>query len=142
MNKEIETLKEEFEYILQTQIETTSKEDFGVTTDVKEWLNVIKSEKHRDALKSIDSNENLDYEIITNAEAYALAPVVSYKGKTIAMEVIRGENLEDIKNKLKRKKYILYASYYNLSIHKLVDFEFEKLENPKLQYGVRCSILD
>ena len=142
MNTEIKTLKEEIENILQTQVETTPKEDFGVTTKVEEWLNFVKSEKNKDDLKSINYFVNLDYEIITNAEAYALGPVVSYKGKTIAMGFIKGENPEDIKNKLEGKRYILYIPLYKLTTHKIVEFEFEKLENSELQYGVRCSILE
>jgi hypothetical protein len=141
MNTEIETLTNEIEQSLP-KFEETKLEDFGVTTDVKEWLSCIKSEKINDSLKSVGSVANLDYEIITNAEAYALGPVVSYKGETLAMEFIKGENLEDIKNKLEGKKYILYIPFYELTTHKLVNFEFEKLENPKLQYGVRGSILD
>lgn len=140
MNTEIETLTNEIEQSLP-KFEETKLEDFGVTTDVKEWLNCVKSEKIKDSLKSVGSFANLDYEIITNAEAYALGPVVSYKGKTLAMEFIKGENLEDIKNKLEGKRYILYIPLYKLTTHKLVEFEFEKLENSELQYGVRCSIL-
>ena len=140
MNTEIETLTNEIEQSLP-KFEETKLEDFGVTTDVKEWLSCIKSEKIKDSLKSVGSFANLDYEIITNAEAYALGPVVSYKGKTLAMEFIKGENIEDIKAELEGKRYILYIPLYKLTTHKLVDFEFEKLENSELQYGVRCAIL-
>jgi predicted Ser/Thr protein kinase len=104
------------------------------TKNIDEWLNFIKSEKNQDDLKSIGAFLNLDYEIVANAEAYALSPVVLYRDKMIAMEYIRGENLEDIKNKLNGKKYILYMP--------LVNFKLEKTENIELLYGVRCSILD
>jgi hypothetical protein len=143
MDTEIKTLKQELEQIESTFLpkEEIKSEDFGVTTDVKKWLSCVKSEKIKDSLKSVGSFANLDYEIITNAEAYALGPVVSYKGKTIAMEFIKGKNIEDIKAELEGKRYILYIPLYKLTTHKLVDFEFEKLENSELQYGVRCAIL-
>jgi hypothetical protein len=137
---EIKTLTNEIEQSLP-KFEETKLEDFSVTTDVKEWLSCVKSEKIKDSLKSVGSFANLDYEIITNAEAYALGPVVSYKGKTLAMEFIKGKNIEDIKAELEGKRYILYIPLYKLTTHKLVDFEFEKLENSELQYGVRCAIL-
>jgi len=102
MNTEIETLINEVEKNLP-KFEETKIEEAGYTKNVEEWLEFIK-ELHFDRV----GEYIFDYEIIKNAEVFGLGPVFSYNGKVEACSLIEYDSLNDMKNFLKGKKYLVY----------------------------------
>ena len=106
MNTEVETLKQEFEEIQNTCLPKEKLEDMMVTTNVDEWIEFIENCK-TDPLTS--SEYICDYTIVKNAKAFALAPVFSYMGKVYATESNVFKSLNELKEFLKNKNYILYV---------------------------------
>jgi len=105
MNTEIETLKQEFQGIQNTFLhkEETKPEEAFYTKNVEEWLEFFKTPQVDRVGEYI-----FDYEIIKNAEAFALGPVFSYMGKVEACSSVEYGSLNDLKNSLKAKKYLVY----------------------------------
>jgi len=93
MNTEIEAPKEKLE-------------DVMVTTNTEEWIEFIEKYSKTDPLTP--SNYICDYTIVKNAKAFALAPVFSYRGKVCAAESKTFKSLNEIKEFLKNRNYILY----------------------------------
>ena len=93
MNTKIEAPKEELE-------------DVMVTTNTDEWIEFIEKYSKTDPLTP--SDYICDYTIVKNAKAFALAPVFSYRGKVCAAESKTFKSLNEIKEFLKNRNYILY----------------------------------
>jgi len=153
MNTEIETLKKEFEGIQNTILpkEETKLEEAFYTKNAEEWLKFI----NKVDLEHTTTNHNIfDYEIIKNAEAFALGPVFSYNGKTEACSSITCNSLEELKDFLKGKKYIVYyiclqvvtelidkTDIKDLNITSEIPF-YSIGKNPKLRILFRGHILN
>lgn len=152
MNTEIETLKQEFEGIQDNILpkEETKLEETFYTKNVEEWLKFINKV---DFGHTTITHNIFDYEIIKNAEAFAFGPVFSYNGKTEACSSITYDSLEELKDFLKGKKYIVYCICFqvvtelidktdikNLNITSEIPF-YSVGKNPKLRILFRGHIL-
>ena len=153
MNTEVETLKQEFEGIQNTILpkEETKLEEAFYTKNAEEWLKFI----NKVDLEHTTTNHNIfDYEIIKNAEAFALGPVFSYNGKTEACSSIIYDSLEELKDFLKGKKYIMYCICFQVVTAPIDKTDFKNLDitseipfysigkNPKLRILFRGHILE
>jgi hypothetical protein len=142
MKTEIETLKQEIEQIESTFLPKEEiREDYGYTKNAEEWIEFIKTNRNTSA---IPNRWIFDYELIKNAEAFALSPVFSYQGKIIQCVSRTIDSLTDFKNELKEKKYILYAVCYSIVIptDQIEKNFFDNILNSKLRYIFRGYILD
>jgi hypothetical protein len=143
MNTEIETLKQEFEEIQTTFLhkEETKPEEAFYTKNVEEWLEFIKNSK----TNTLKPNEVIsDYEIIKNAEAFALGPVFCYNGKMEACSTLEYDCFEALKDHLNGKKYILYYVTFLLKTAEFdkESFAFKPLDKPEIKYTFRGHILE
>ena len=152
MNTGVETLKQEFEGIRDTilsKAETKLEEAF-YTKNAEEWLKFI----NKVDLEHTTTNHNIfDYEIIKNAEAFALGPVFSYNGKAEVCSSIIYDSLEELKDFLKGKKYIVYYICFQVVTAPIDKTDFKNLDitseipfysvgkNPKLRILFRGHIL-
>ena len=152
MNIEIKTLKQEFEGIQHNVLpkEETKLEEAFYTKNAEEWLKFI----NKVDLEHTTTNHNIfDYEIIKNAEAFALGPVFSYNGKTEACSSIACDSLEELKDFLKGKKYIVYCICFQVVTEPIDKTDVKNLnitseipfnsigKNPKLRILFRGHIL-
>jgi hypothetical protein len=153
MNTEIETLTKEFEQILSLK-EDTKLEEAGYTKNTEEWIEHLKTNLNDE---EISNGFIFDYEIIKNAEAFALGPVFSYEGKVKACFSAKYNSLVDLKESLKGKKYILYVVFCTIASEPVGPIETRDLfitfkdnfspidrigKNPKIRYIFRGHILD
>ena len=156
MNTEIETLKQEFEEIQTTFLhkEETKPEEAFYTKNVEEWLEFIKNSK----TNTLKPNEVIsDYEIIKNAEAFALGPVFCYNGKMEACSSVEYGSLNDLKDSLNGKKYLVYYILCRVVSEPVGPIESEDFiitykdkfvrkdrigKNPKTRYTFRGHILE
>jgi len=154
MNTEIETLKQEFQGIQNTFLhkEETKPEEAFYTKNVEEWLEFFKTPQVDRVGEYI-----FDYEIIKNAEAFALGPVFSYMGKVEACSSVEYGSLNDLKNSLKAKKYLVYYILCRVVSEPVGPIESEDFiitykdkfvrkdrigKNPKTRYTFRGHILE
>lgn len=156
MNTEIEILKNEFDEIQNTFLpkDQTKLEDAFYTKNIKQWLEFIKNSK----TNTLKPNEVIfDYEIINNAEAFALGPVFCYNGKMEACSSVEYGSLNDLKNSLKAKKYLVYYILCRVVSEPVGPIESEDFiitykdkfvrkdrigKNPKTRYTFRGHILE
>jgi hypothetical protein len=151
MNTEIETLTNEIEQSLP-KFEETKIEEAGYTKNVEEWLEFIKEPQVDRVGEYI-----FDYEIIKNAEVFGLGPVFSYNGKVEACSLIEYDSLNDMKNFLKGKKYLVYYILCQVISGPIGAIETKDLfitfkdtflpidrigKNPKIRYIFRGHILE
>ena len=128
MNTEIETLTSTIAYELDSIKSTmvpdeADKNDLNCTTGVNEWLETIKQsdienknikgtgpnpDRVEGLFNHINYHYNFDYEIINNASGYITSPVFIYKTKVEASESRMFKTLQEIRDFLKDKKYLLY----------------------------------
>lgn len=102
-----------------------------VTTNVDEWLEFTKNSR----INTLEPNEVIfDYEIIKNAEAFALGPVFSYNGKMEACSALEYDCFDALKDHLNGKKYILYYVMFLLKT--------AELDKPEIRYTFRGHILE
>lgn len=120
----------ELEYDRNIETNTT-------TDDINIWLDAIKSE-------SVNDFYNFDYVIVNNASLYALSPVILLSDGAKAMTQDCFDSLEEIKNYLQGKKYILYRLIERIKTGEInkETFEIDKFETPKLVYIFRGYILE
>ena len=149
MNTEIETLKQEFEEIQNTYLPKEKLEEAFYTKNIEEWLEFIKNPQVDRVSEYI-----FDYEIIKNAEAFALGPVFSCNGKTEACSSIACDSLEELKDFLKGKKYIVYCICFQVVTEPIDKTDVKNLnitseipfnsigKNPKLRILFRGHILE
>jgi hypothetical protein len=154
MNTEIETLKQEFEEIQTAFLpkEETKPEEAFYTKNVEEWLEFIKEPK-----VDLIGEYVFDYEIIKNAEAFSLGPVFCYNGKMEACSSVEYGSLNDLKNSLKGKKYLVYYILCRVVSEPVGPIESEDFiitykdkfvrkdrigKNPKTRYTFRGHILE
>lgn len=143
MNTEIEILKNEFDEIQNTFLpkDQTKLEDAFYAKNIKQWLEFIKNGK----TNTLNPNEVIfDYEIINNAEAFAFGPVFSYNGKAEACSATEFSSLEEMKEYLNGKKYILYYILYFLKTAEFdkESFTFKPLDESEKIYTFRGHILE
>lgn len=100
-NTEIEHLKAEF--VIPEIDKNLPEKDYDYTTDVNEYLNFAKR-----IPKFLSSEIILDYEIVSNAKAYSLSPIFLYDGVTRTVGTFGCSSIEEMKESLKGKEYILY----------------------------------
>ena len=128
MNTEIETLTsvvtQELEEIESSMVQDeVDKNDLNCITDVNEWLETINQiDIENKNIKGTGPNPdrvvglfnhmnyhyNFDYEIINNASGYITSPVFTYKTKVEASESRMFKTLQEMRDFLKDKKYLLY----------------------------------
>ena len=128
MNTEIETLTsvvtKELDRIKSNIVQDeVDKNDLNYTTDVNEWLETIKQidienkntkvtgpnpDRVEDLYNQSNYHYNFDCEIINNASGYITAPVFKYKNKVEAATYRIFNSLQEMKDFLKDKKYLLY----------------------------------
>ena len=129
MNTEIETLTgvvtKELDRIESTMVpDEVDKNDLNCITDAIEWLETIKQidienkntkgtgpnpDRVKDLCNQSNCHYNFDYEIINNASGYITAPVFKYKTKVEASESRMFKTLQEMRDFLKDKKYLLYV---------------------------------
>ena len=149
MNNEqniIDELNQEFRDIIANQIVDTEPptEDAGVTQDVDEWMRVINSNTlNKDKPLSSLMHFNFDYEVVKNAKAYAIGPVFAFNGKFETAESTRFNSLEELKDFLRGKSYVLYFVYSLIKTTEVDIKEFVEipLPSPKLVYVFRGCIV-
>ena len=126
MNTEIEALTgvvtKELDRI-KSNMEEVDKNDLNYITDAIEWLETIKQidienknikgtgpnpDRVEDLYNQSNYHYNFDCEIVNNASGYITAPVFKYKTKVEAATFIIFNSLQEMKNFLKDKKYLLY----------------------------------
>ena len=152
MNKEqeIEKLKEAVQFTLDN-IEKSKVEDYsikekfaGFTEDVEEWKKLFESDNIKQTCKELNQEVVFDEEIMKNSTGFALGPVALYKKKAYEMFFKKEKSLEEIKNSLKDKKYILYFIFHRIREYESdpVNFLAKKLETPEQYYIFRGCFLD
>ena len=126
MNTEIETLTgvvtKELDRI-KSNMDEVDKNDLNCITDAVEWIQTIKQidienknikgtgpnpDRVEDLCNQSNYHYNFDCEIVNNASGYITAPVFKYKTKAEAAEAIIFNSLQEMKDFLKDKKYLLY----------------------------------
>ena len=131
-------------------------EDSFITTNADEWLRKVLSIKrnlknepdyirtsHNDFIEDL----NFDYEIVKNAKLYALNSVFSYKGKSVVCATYKYDRMEDLKEFLKDKQYVLYC-IHNYVTGGMLKTEpnsflpFVEGKGPKLKFVFRGVILE
>ena len=126
MNTEIETLTcvvtKELDRI-KSNMDEVDKNDLNCITDAVEWLQTIKQidienknikgtgpnpDRGEDLCNQSNYHYNFDCEIVNNASGYITAPVFKYKTKAEAATFAIFNSLQEMKDFLKDKKYLLY----------------------------------
>jgi hypothetical protein len=148
--QEIKELKKTVQFTLDN-VEKSKVEDFSTkedfvyyTEDVEEWRKFLDNDNIKQTCKELNQEVVFDEEIIKNATGFALGPVARYNKKMCEVITQTTNSLEELKEFLKDKKYILY-----LILHKIVRFHFDKntfkykiLEVPEEHYIFRGCFLD
>lgn len=132
-------------HIEESKVESVFEEEFvGFTEDVEEWRKLIESDETKQRHKDMKQEVIYDNEIIKNASGFALGPVILYKKKTYEMVSSKAKSLEEIKELLKDKKYILYYIFHRINEYEVDDitFTFKKLESPQQVYTFRGCFLN
>ena len=155
MNNTIEELvKLEIKNIEQSFVpkDEAKLEEAFYTKNIEEWLEFIKNPQ-------VDCIEEyiFDYEIIKNAEAFALGPVFRYNGKMEDCSTSEYDSLKDLKDHLNGKKYIVYYILCRVVSGPIDPIETEDFiityknkftrkdiigKNPKTRYTFRGHILE
>ena len=126
MNTEVETLTcvvtKELDRI-KSNMDEVDKNDLNCITDAVEWLQTIKQidienknikgtgpnpDRVEDLCNQSNYHYNFDCEIVNNASGYITAPVFKYKTKAEAATFAIFNSLQEMKDFLKDKKYLLY----------------------------------
>jgi hypothetical protein len=121
---EIEQLKAEF--VLPEIDKNLPEKEHDCTTDVNEYLNFAKR-----IPKFLSSEIILDYEIVSNAKAYSLSPIFLYDGVTRTPEDLTFASIEEMKEALKSKKYILYYTTVTPILKNIDTTEFKWVRDIK-----------
>lgn len=142
MNNTIEELvKFEMKNIEQSFVpDPQDKENLHITTNVDEWLELVNNRK-TDFLTP--SEYILDYEIIKNASGYILGPVFKYGTKAESAASIDFNSLQEMKDFLNDKKYLLYyiITYIKSAEFDKESFTFKPLKEPVIRHTFRGHIL-
>jgi hypothetical protein len=137
MNTEMETLTsvvtKELDRIKSNMVQDeVDKNDLNCITDAIEWLKTIKEidieykntkgtgpnpDRVEDLCNQSNYHYNFDCEIINNASGYITAPVFTYKTKVEAATFIIFNSLQEMKDFLKDKKYLLYMIVVSIKAH-------------------------
>jgi hypothetical protein len=148
---ELETLKNSIQFTLdgieKTKVESPSiaEEFVCYTEDEEEWRKLFESDEIKQLHKEMKQEVVFDEEIIKNAFGFSLGPVIFYKKKAYEMFSSKAKSLEEIKESLKDKKYILYLVLcitIDYEIESSESFVTKKLEIPKKFYTFRGCFLD
>lgn len=153
----VEGFKQSFEKkILNNIVPPQPLEDTNITNNVDEWIACVKEIK-KACLDPVDINVHyqidqsykspinlhLDFEIIENAEAFALGPVFAYDGKAQSASNNVFKSLDELKEFLNGKNYVLYMVFSRIKTHKWDQnlFNFVQLKEPEVEYTFRGTIL-
>ena len=150
------------------QKQQLDKNDLNCTTDVNEWLETIKqidilgknmegSGPNPDRVTDLwltecsdlnlllteRSDFNFDYEAVKEASGYITAPVFIYKTKAEAVSNKTFKTMQDLKEYLKDKKYLLYMIVVSVKTKgcdsaSVVPY---RLDKPELRYTFRGHIV-
>jgi len=149
-----ELVKSEMDAIKQSFVrDPTDEKNLNVTTNLDEWIETIKqndvfSKNQKDTkhnpYKEDQYHLNFDYEIIKNASGYILGPVFKYNGKVEAAGSIVFSSLQEMKNYLKDKKYLLYDIFVFIKSYEIDSetLKLKTLETPIIVYTFRGHILE
>lgn len=150
MNTEIEQLENLVTHSMDKINESivpdeVNKNDLHCTTDVDEWLEIIKQNDNfgKDHLQQNLLHLNFDYEIIKNASGYITGPVFTYKTKVELAGSNVFNSLQELKDFLSDKKYLLYYILVSIKTYEKDDeaFTFKLLDKPIIVYTFRGHIL-
>ena len=143
MNTEIEALTSVVTYTLE-QInrsivpDEVDKKDLNCITDAIEWLETIKQidiasknekgtgpnpDRVIDLFNHSNFHYNFDCEIVNNASGYITAPVFTYKTKVEASVSVMFKSLQEMKDFLKDKKYLLYMIIVSIKAERVGTFD-------------------
>jgi hypothetical protein len=151
MNTEIEQLENLITFYMDKINESivpdeVDKNDLHCTTDVDEWLEIIKQNDNfsKDPLQTNLLHLNFDYEIIKNAFGYITAPAFTYKTKVELAGSNVFNSLQELKDFLSDKKYLLYYIVVSIKTHEKDDdtFTLKPLDKPIIVYTFRGHILE
>lgn len=142
------------------------KNDLNCITDAIEWLGTIKqidiaskNEKgtgpNDDRVPEIFNHSNYHYsfdcEIVNNASGYITAPVFTYKTKVEASASVKFNSLQEMKDFLKDKKYLLYMVIVSIAAERVGTVDngmYTIIPNrplygtPEIRYTFRGHILE
>ena len=171
MNTEIETLKNVVTHSLE-QIDKSfvpdevDKNDLNCITDAIEWLEIVKQndifsknvegtgpnyDRVENIFKQHSYHLNFDCEVINNASGYITLPVFRYKTKTAAAVSHVFNSIEELKNFLKGKKYLLYLIIVSIKAEQVGTIDngmYTIIPNrplfgaPEIKYTFRGHILE
>lgn len=85
-----------------------------------------------------------DYDLITNSTAFMLGPICLYDKKVHEAGTFRCDSLNELKEYLKDKQYLLYYAYVRYGVVSVTDsttFELKQSETSKASFYFRGSIL-
>jgi len=164
MNTETETLTsvvtKELERIKSNMVQDeVDKNDLNCTTDLNAWLETIKQidilgkntegsgpnpDRVPDLWLTECSDFNFDYETIKGASGYITAPIFKYKTKVEAASNKTFKTMQDLREYLKCKKYLLYMIIVSVKTKGCDSASFVpyRLDNPELRYTFRGHILE
>jgi hypothetical protein len=132
--------------IEESKVTSVFEEKFAsYTEDVEEWKKLFQSEEIKKLHQEMNQEAIFEEEIIRNAIGFALGPVILYKKKAYEMLSIQAKSLEELKETLKDKTYILYfvlCHTIDYEIESSESFVTKKLEIPKKFYIFRGCFLD
>jgi hypothetical protein len=149
--KELNALKDDIQSYMNHLEESKAKiiylqdeKNTGFTEDVEEWKKTFDGDIIKQACKDLNQEVIFDDEISKNATGFALGPVVIYKRKMYQMFSRTFGNLEEIKEYLKDKKYILYLIFLRTKEHDVdaLNMTIKKLETHEKWYIFRGCLLD
>lgn len=171
MNTEIEALTsvvtKELEEIKSSIVpDEVDKNDLNYITDAIEWLNAVKQidiasknqkgtgpnpDRVGDLYNQSNYHYNFDCEIVNNASGYITAPVFTYKTKVEAAASIIFNSLQEMKDCLKDKKYLLYMVIVSIKAERVGTVDngmYTIIPNrplygtPEIKYTFRGHILE
>jgi len=171
MNTEIEQLKNVITHSLDKIEESfvpdeVNKNDLNCTTDAIVWLETVKQndifskntegtgpnpDRVEDIFKQHLYHLNFDCEVINNASGYITAPVFTYKTKVEAAASSVFNSIQELKNFLKGKKYLLYLIIVSIKAERVGTIDngmYTIIPNrplfgsPEIKYTFRGHILE
>lgn len=171
MNTEIEALTgvvtKELDRIESNMVQDeVDKKDLNCITGVNEWLEVINQtdigtknitrtgpnpDNFGDIYNHSNFHYNFDYEIINNASGYITSPVFIYKTKAEASVSVKFNSLQEMKDFLKDKKYLLYMVIVSIKAERVGTVDngmYTIIPNrplygtPEIRYTFRGHILE
>jgi hypothetical protein len=156
--KETETFTQELEKIKSSYI-PIEDENINCTKNVDEWINLIRDndikyknaygtglnpDRVEDSWLTECSSLNFDYETIKGASGYITNPVFKHNGKVEAASIKTFTTMQDLRDYLKDKHYLLYMIISSVKTKGCESDSFVpyRLDNTEMKYTFRGHILN